>query len=438
MNPMDPLSFDRAVRSAAARGAQFLASLRSSQPEPAPDMHAVLGSVANREVLDFVRALPSGDPIQSAALRWMHYLIDLRVNAVALAQVAHAYRRVTHSVRRPILAELSPHGMVLRALAEPERRAEWLDALIQIGPGVRDASLLLWERRMELSQRMGFDSPQAMAPTTDLDVTGQLIQTQELLEQTGPGDLQGFLRIALASDASEGWPAQLNARTMTDFFREGSWFYKLSPRFGPWPAPVAPASFLRGFATLGRHFFEAAASPALPFSVAHDPYGLGTSRSGALFCLMGSSEAFLRRALGIGPDRARESIRLLAQSLLLETRVAALRHQLAQLALQGSAALYAALEEQSSRALGFALPRSLALVLLRPDVDAAQRTVGIALAATQFVRLRDEHDEDFFRNPRAAEQLRGEASFAPEVRVGPEQLAAGVSDLHNLLKERLR
>ncbi|HMR76391.1 MAG TPA: hypothetical protein PKD61_14810, partial [Polyangiaceae bacterium] len=72
---MDPLSFDRAVRSAAARGAQFLASLRSNQPEAAADVHAAVGRVANREGLDFVRDLPSGDPIQSAALRWMHYLI---------------------------------------------------------------------------------------------------------------------------------------------------------------------------------------------------------------------------------------------------------------------------------------------------------------------------------------------------------------------------
>jgi hypothetical protein len=201
MSTLDPLSFDRAARTAAERGATFLKSMRSEQPQGALEFQGAVERVANREVLHFVRELPEGDPIRAAALRWMHYLIDLRVNALGHAQVENAYRRVSHSVRRPIAAELSLHAMLLRALAEPERRAEWLASLSESGEGMRDVSLLLWERRMELSQHMGFDSPQDMAPTQELDVAQQLAQTRELLEQLGPGDLGGFLRIGLAPGA---------------------------------------------------------------------------------------------------------------------------------------------------------------------------------------------------------------------------------------------
>jgi hypothetical protein len=49
----------------------------------------------------------------------------------------------------------------------------------------------------------------------------------------------------------------------------------------------------------------------------------------------------------------------------------------------------------------------------------------------------DEHDEDWYRNPRAVEQLRAEASMPPATRTSAEQLEAGVQALAGQLAARL-
>ena len=74
---------------------------------------------------------------------------------------------------------------------------------------------------------------------------------------------------------------------------------------------------------------------------------------------------------------------------------------------------------------------------MRPRVDADQRYLGLLLAASSYQHLRDQHDEDFYRNPRAVEQLRGEARFAAPCAASSEQIDAGLADMQRLLHESL-
>ena len=71
--------------------------------------------------------------------------------------------------------------------------------------------------------------------------------------------------------------------------------------------------------------------------------------------------------------------------------------------------------------------------LVRLHVDTPQRFAGLLLAATQVAELTQEHDADWFRNPRAIEQVRAEASVPPPVRVSPELLARGGAALREWL-----
>ncbi len=437
MAELDPMSFDRALSSAARNGVAFLRSLQTGAPGAADELARALEHVANSEALHWVRELPAEDATRVPALRWLHCLIDLRVNARAVSEVARVYRRVRHSLEAPAKALLSVHEMVTRALSEPGRREEWLRAVQDNGRQVQDASHLLWERRVEVSKRMGFESPQDIAPAPGLALASHLAATTEILEHSGAEDLASFLEVALATGASEGWPVHLSPRSLTAFFASAPWFDGLRLRFGGLPQRIAPASFLRGLGQLGGLFFEACASDALPFSLSRDPYGLGNQTSGALFVWMGISTSFLRRNLSQGPDRAREHRRALARAVLLESRAAALRCRLSRLTQEGRDSFSRGFEEHCHSMLGFALPPRFGLVLMRPRVDADQRYLGLLLAASAYQRLRDQHDEDFYRNPRAVEQLRGEARLAAPCAVSPEQIDSGLADMRRLLLEYL-
>jgi hypothetical protein len=70
-------------------------------------------------------------------------------------------------------------------------------------------------------------------------------------------------------------------------------------------------------------------------------------------------------------------------------------------------------------------------------VGDAQRLAGLLLAATRARELADEHDEDWFRNPRAIDQLRAETRVVPATTCTPDALQAGVHSLTHALTSQL-
>jgi hypothetical protein len=139
--------------------------------------------------------------------------------------------------------------------------------------------------------------------------------------------------------------------------------------------------------------------------------------------------AFARRALGLGGERLTTHRRAMAQAVLFESRAAALRVLCRAPALRGRSALREAFEEQIARAFRVHVRPDAAGALFRLHADDLQRFAGLLLAAGDAARLRERHEEDWYRNPRAVEQLRDEAKLSPERTTTEDALKVGADAL---------
>jgi hypothetical protein len=167
--------------------------------------------------------------------------------------------------------------------------------------------------------------------------------------------------------------------------------------------------------------------------VSEDPYGLREHELAALFGLLPLSPAFARRALGVSGEKLDQQLRTLAPVVLLEARARALVVRLRAPALEGGAAMLRAFEESTTRAFSISVPGNIAGALWQLHSDDAQRYAGLLLAAAQSEQLVEQHDDDWYRNPRAADQLRSETRLSPEVVCSEEELERGAAALRRLL-----
>ena len=106
-------------------------------------------------------------------------------------------------------------------------------------------------------------------------------------------------------------------------------------------------------------------------------------------------------------------------------------------ALQGPDSLRETFLEQATQALGFEPPPEAAGLLFRPRLGDGQRFAGLLLAAAELEELADDPDEDWFRNPRAVDQLRSEARQVPDVTCDARVLERGARALRASLASRL-
>jgi len=192
---------------------------------------------------------------------------------------------------------------------------------------------------------------------------------------------------------------------------------------------------MRALARLGAAFIDANAPKDQPFSIAHDAYGLERRRHGALFALLLLNPEFLQRRLGASREAIRQARRSWGTSLLIASRIAAVRVLLRRSALNGGKALTDSFEERMVRACRVELPRRTAGVFVRLHDDDPQRFAGLLLGAASSQRLTESHDEDWFRNPRAVDQLRSEAVLPPRFGADSEELAHGARVLGRLLEQ---
>jgi len=84
-------------------------------------------------------------------------------------------------------------------------------------------------------------------------------------------------------------------------------------------------------------------------------------------------------------------------------------------------------EEHLARAFRIAARPDAAGALFRPHADDQQRFAGLLLAGAEAARMREHHEEDWYRNPRAVEQLRDEAHLSPERTTTEAALTAGAN-----------
>jgi hypothetical protein len=284
-----------------------------------------------------------------------------------------------------------------------------------------------------------------MSPADDLEAPCEglpalaerwLAESQDAFTELRIGDLASYLEAALGADTN-AWPARIDARSLASLWAETRLFDSLDLDPGRWPKALGAASWLRALARLGAAFTDAAAPSRQPFCVAHDPYGLRRRTLGALFALTPLSTPFLKRRLDLGRDRSRAELRVLSRVALLETRASALRVRLRAPALAGKSALFEAFEAETERCLGFPIRAQAAGSLFRLHADDGQRFAGWLLSTARLRTLVETHDEDWFRNPRAAEELRAEADLSPATRVDRAELERSAAELARALRAGL-
>ncbi len=453
MEDLEPLALSRALRDAARAAREWRRGLRDGASlgrDPFAAHRPLLGQSSYQRV----EGLPAGDPLRPYLLRWVHRLADDRINAGVEAELARLWAVERHPLDAPRRGEFTRRELLRAALTarRDEERDAWLEALFERAGPLRETQVRLFERRAEVARRLGLSptaalgslslarpAPKSVAsdPTPGRaseecaahregaqaalrgaqPLLGEgsataglaerwLVETRELASL--PASVGEHLARGLALDAPDRFPARLDAAWLARPFGDTPLFRGLAPELGRLPAPLAPASFVRASARLGAGWASAAGPTDQPFVVAEDPYGLPRRSAGALFAGLWLSPAFLTRALGLGRAQQREFLRVISGSLLLATRVAALRVLLAQAALAGARAARDAFERFTPEVAG-QVPAAAEGALWRPPLDAEARFLGLLVAAHREAELREEHDEDWFRNPRAAEALRDEA-----------------------------
>jgi hypothetical protein len=384
-----------------------------------------------------------GDPIAPALLRWLYWLRLMQRGLALEGAWIRRYRIERHALDKPLSGSFTWRELLGHALRDRARRPALLDLMLERGGELRDAGSRSYELRAELPSFGAGSTYRSRSeleqPCPDIATCARdfLVASADAYQSLEAGSLGELLELGLAHVADDGWPRRLSLRSLHELLGERDWLSGLRLQLGELPAPVSAASFARGLLRLGAAWSEALASPSKPFAVTRDPFGLARCTHGGLFSSLVTSEVFLKRQLGLGKAKATGHARALSVTALIFARQLALRVLLDEPALRGPDSLREAFSEHATFALGFELPEAAAGLFFRPRVGDAQRLAGTFLAAARAQQLAEEHDDDWFRNPRAIEQLRAEAREPVVTTCSSEQLSAGATTLTRALTNHL-
>ena len=378
------------------------------------------------------------DPIAAPLLRWLYWLELMRRGLPVEGQRVRCYRAERHALDRPLSGHFTWRELLGHALRDAARRPALLDVMLERGGALRDAGKRLFALRAELPRFSGRSRAELELPSPDVAEVARdfLTSSADAFGSLELGSLAEAFDVGLAHDAADGWPRQLSLRSLNELLGDASWLKSLRLDVAALPAPLAAASFARALLRLGAAWTDALSPSSQPFCIAFDAFGLSRAEYGALFAGVVTQPTFLKRQLGLGKDRSLTHARALSRSALLFARFLALRVLQDAASLEGPEALREAFAEHAALALGFELPPEAAGLFFRPRIGDAQRFSGLLLAATRAEQLASEHDDDWFRNPRAIEQLRAEARVTPAVTCTKEALTAGAKTLTRSLSER--
>jgi hypothetical protein len=423
----NPIEIDRHL--GRARASWLAWKLREKAGEPAADQHplAAYRSVTGLAPFRRLGEMPEHDPLRSPLRRWVYRLAEQRINQGSINELEHERQRERRHPDAPGRMAVSFASSLDRALGDPPRRELWSRLLVEQAPGVSERAVELWQRRREVARRMGLGSPAEIeAPVAGMDAIAEQLAatTRERLRELGLGSLTELFERAIGADAPGVWPARLTPQRVLDYFRDGDLLRSLELQAAPLPTSFGAASLCRALGVLGSAWFEALAPTDQPFVIAHDPYGLGRHEARALFAGLPRNARFARRHLDISTHATSDALRRLGQIWLIDLALAAFRVRLRRHALTSERAFREAFSELASADLGLSLPQSAAGALFALGVEDEQALAGELLAIERADALVEAHDEDWFRNPRAIEQLRAEARLPPRSSVAPERIEA--------------
>lgn len=436
MLAQDPLRLDRSLSDFARRYRQFVAALAiSDAPEHAFELAP---PEVDEELLYDLLRRPDPDPFTVGAARWLGFLLVEQAVIAERRAWSQALHRARHPIHLPEAGSFTLAEMRERALTESERRNDWMAAFQKCAGELSSKRFALWEARLVSAERLGIETEYEGERLQRVrELAGAFItETNDAYAEFGVRSWKALLDIAIGADVPGEWPSRINTRTMAELLHEGGWFDGLSPEGFEARRFLGASSAMRGLILLGRVWHDAAASPRLPFALAREPGALRGRTAGALFGLLPLGASFAERRLRIGRAQTRDTLRKVARVALIGARQSAMRALLQAESGKSQSAYQDRFIELGPQCLHFEVPPELAGAVLMSDHALADFT-GLLLAASRARQLMEKHDEDWFRNPRAARELRADFESPPSLTADPSELSVGSAELQSLLVTRL-
>jgi len=435
MLELDPYRLDRTLRDWAGQQARFDLALRTNGDAVEHAFELVPRSVDDELYRTLVEK-SALDPLAEPAARWLAFLLVEHASLEATRRLHRRERLERRAIELPERGELAYREVLSRALLDPGRRAAWLGALRELGPDVADARFRLWEQKSERWAELRraplpLEDGARVQAAVERFVTG----TEDAYAAIRVSDLAALIDRAVGRDVRANFPARLTTRGIAELFPEGSFLDGLDFRLERPPEPAGASSFLRALAGFGSAWHDAGASRTRPFVLSRDPLGRRSATFGALFALLPLEPSFAERRLQVGRSFWVDYRRALAEVVLLGAREASLRALLALSAFDGRSRYLAAFEELTQRLLGLELPSGLEALFA--DERGVIQAAALLGAAARLRGLRETHDEDWFRNPRAVEELRAELESREPTTLPEAELDAGANELAGVLSRAL-
>jgi hypothetical protein len=404
----DPFALDRRLREVARARLGWRRALREGAGEE--HRFTAVGAFASADLVRELREASRSDPLAPELSRWAYHLHLEHATRDLVAQRERALYAERCPITAPESGKFTLDEMRSAALADTKgARSGWFAALFAHAATAAEFELRRWERRVELANALGDASPDAVELPKGrvVELAREFLhETRDAMAELGAQSIANLVEVALARGAAASWPSRLTLRSLAELFDEAKWLEGVALDAVELPRVLGASSFLRGLVGFGAALRTALASPSLPFAVAHDPSDLPGKTLGALLALVPFGESFALRKLGVSRARLRDHERDLRRALLVGSRGLALRVLLRAPTLAGAETLRRAYPERAFEAIGVELPTSAAAVLFRSRVSDPARFAGLLLATHRARELRDVHDEDWYRNPRAVDEVR--------------------------------
>lgn len=425
MQEFDPIVLSRTLARAEDDAWAWLDRLSELAVQDDAPLLAYRSVLCRQYHVELQEALHAEDPLRPYLLRWLSHLLELRVNGAVYIQNAHLRFHEVHHLESPEKLTGTLDVICRKILAE-ERRGAWVKELERASQPVAELTTHLWQRRVEVYKRLGgrsLDEVELPTPEVYELASEVLTSTQPLITEL-PG-----LSKALAHAVKPGsltFPARLAPAALVDWFRETRLLEAVKLRPFTWPKPLAGSSFGVALDRFGSAWQRALAPRNQPFVVAYDPLGLAESTSGWLFASLLTNPTFQKRNLNGAWAKQRDVNRFWGLLGVHELRLRALRVLTRQALQVDHRERPRALEHLSERVWGEPLGKNLLGVL--PQLRAAdpQRLCAVGLATLRAESLTEAHNEDWFRNPRAVDELRSTASMPPEFSVASDEVREGL------------
>lgn len=417
MADLDPMALSREL-SRAEEDVRFWHERLRQEPEFFDDPFQPYRRYLGRNQFEELWEMPETDPLRAPLLRWTYVLAEERINHWWLTQNHRQRYSDLHGLETPIRGKRTIAAMLREVLTPSSVRELYYAALERTAAKLSDSESMLLQRKLEIRERFGAERVASLLQTPAfLPALAQRTLQWDALEEFKRSTFCEWVEQGFAMKAGLALPSRLNEVSIADWFREGRLLDDLPLASWTLPQLLVPAAFLRALDELGWHFRRAAAPRHQPFVVAHDPRGLENHCFGFCLASLLTNREFVTRKLGLAAKQQIDFVRAMSRSLVLDFAQRAFVSELHAYAEQGSGNVRDAFQERAESLTGAVLSPKLHWVVFRQRQNPSERLLGAAMGIALALELREQHDEDWFRNPRAVEDLRSRAQLSPRVAI---------------------